>query len=75
MVEKFRTAVQVVKSIPVLLRSLWWYYSNQDEFNEVQNQIAEIPYCEECDTGPNNEDLDQLCEEHREAIESVPSLF
>jgi len=77
MIEKLKTAIQVVKSIPVMVRCLWWWYSNQDEFNEVQDQIAEIPHCEECDVSSRNDfrGLDQLCEEHREVVESVPVPF
>ena len=66
MTGKIRTFVQVVKTIPVMLKSLWWSHRNQDNLQDFGESFGN---CDECDLSQGVPD--GMCDEHRQEMDSL----
>lgn len=65
MTGKIRTFVQVVKMVPMMLKSLWWSIENQ---GELESFAESFEGCNECDL---SQGMEGLCDEHKEQLNSI----
>lgn len=68
MIKKVKTFVSVVKSIPIMIRSLWWSHNNMDELESFAEGML---VCDECDVDQRTGfHPDNLCDEHTNEFKS-----